>query len=226
MADGNVFFFFPPEDTAPGSVLKRNKLKSETVRWILDPKLPTGTFVKPAKVWNTSGEFSRIDDRHVTKRYDHFWQARIDPNREYHFSVCGSPAGGLFNCLGHYTWSDRIEDVYWAGPRATFQEPTFIPKEGGAEAEGWLIALVNRLDVLRNDIVILDALDLKAGPVATLHLPFKLRLGLHGNFVDHRDIAEWEARRSGSIGPVKPAEQPLPWQKHAGSQNGSNGQHQ
>jgi len=104
--------------------------------------------------------------------------------------------------------------VYWAGPRSTFQEPTFIPKERGAEAEGWLIALVNRLDVLRNDIVILDALNLKKGPLATVYLPFKLRLGLHGNFVDQRDIADWEARRSraGDIGPVKPAEQPLPWQ--------------
>lgn len=229
-----MFYFFGPEDTPVGSVLKRNKLKSETCRWVLDPKAPSGTYVKPAKTWNTSGEFSRIDDRFVTKQYNHFWQDKIDPSREYDFAACGSPAGGLFNCLGHYTWDGETEDVYWAGPRATFQEPTFIPKEKGGEAEGWLIVLLNHLDVLRNDIVIFDALNLKAGPVATIHLPFKLRLGLHGNFVDHWDIAEWEARRlkAGGIGPVRPAEQPLPWQKEMqqtelvnghGPANGANG---
>lgn len=175
----------------------------------------------PSKTWTTSGEFSRIDDRLITKRYNHFWQAKIDPSRDYDFAACGPPAGGLFNCLGHYTWDDQTEDVFWAGPRSTFQEPTFIPKQQGAEAEGWLIALVNRLDVMRNDILIFDALNLKAGPVATLHLPIKLRLGLHGNFVDHRDIVEWEFKRAESIGPVQVASQPLPWQmQDRAEQNG------
>ncbi|KAK0961132.1 transcriptional regulatory protein rco1 [Friedmanniomyces endolithicus] len=223
VADGNVFFFFPPDDMPPGSVPQRNKLKSETCRWVLDPAAPTGTYVTPERSWNTSGEFSRIDDRLVTKRYDHFWQCKIDPAREYDCASCGPPAGGLFNCLGHYKWSDQTEDVYWAGPRATFQEPTFIPA-GSGEGEGWLIALVNQLDVLRNDIMIFDALKLSAGPVATVRLPFKLKLGLHGNFVDHADIAEWQARRrqAGGIGPVKAAERPLPWQlaMNNGTSNG------
>ncbi|KAK0883848.1 hypothetical protein LTR87_002326 [Friedmanniomyces endolithicus] len=55
-------------------------------------------------------------------------------------------------------------------------------------------------------------------------LPFKLKLGLHGNFVDHADIAEWQARRrqAGGIGPVKAAERPLPWQlaMNNGTSNG------
>lgn len=240
VADGNVFFFFPREDTPAGTIPQRNKLQSETCRWVLDPKAPRDpnnpTYardrVKPTESWNTGGEFSRIDDRFLTKHYQHFWQCRIDPTKDYDFAACGPPAGGLFNCLGHYTWDGRTEDVYWAGPRSTFQEPVFIPKQNSEEAEGWLIALVNRLDVLRNDIVVLDALHLAAGPVATIHLPFKLKLGLHGNFVDHADIAEWEMRRSneGDVGPVKAAEKPLPWQIRAAesngeSENGINGLH-
>ena len=116
--------------------------------------------------------------------------------------------------------------MYFAGPTCTFQEPSFIPKEGGGEGEVWLIALVNHLDVLRNDIVILDALNLAKGPVAIIHLPLKLRLGLHGNFVDHRDIEEWQKRRApdGDVGPLKTATEPLPWQKKMTEQNGtSNG---
>ncbi len=88
----------------------------------------------------------------------------------------------------------------------------FIPKDGGAEGEGYLTALKNNLDELRNDVVIWDAQKLAAGPLATLHLPFKLRLGFHGNFVDHRDIEVWQQRRASELGPVRPASSPLPWQ--------------
>ncbi|KAJ5639615.1 uncharacterized protein N7484_007477 [Penicillium longicatenatum] len=214
VADGNVFFFFPPENQASSNLGARNRLESVTHRWVFHPKQESGSWVKPEVLWNTSGEFSRIDDRYVTKKYNHFWQAKIDPTREYDAAQCGSPAGGLFNCLGHYQWDDRSEDVLWAGPRGTFQEPTFIPRKGGKEGEGWIIALVNRLDVLRNDVVIVDAGHLAGGPLATIHLPFKLRLGLHGNFVDHGDIEEWEQKRAlgGDVGPVRAAQRPLNWQ--------------
>lgn len=96
----------------------------------------------------------------------------------------------------------------------------FIPKDGGAEGEGYLAALRNNLDELRNDVVIWDAQKLAAGPLATLHLPLKLRLGFHGNFVNHSDIELWQQRRAGELGPVKPADSPLPWQV-SGKQNGA-----
>lgn len=214
VADGNVFFFFPPLDEKEAPLAKRNQLRSPTCRWIFDPKAKSGSRVTPAESWLTNGEFSRIDDRYVTKKYTHFWQAKVDPSKPYDFAKCGSPAGGLFNCLGHYRWDDRMEDVFFAGPTATLQEPSFIPKDGGSEGEGYIIALLNQLDVLRNDIVVLDALNVAKGPLAVIYLPFKLKLGLHGNFVDQRDIIEWQRRRSdvGGIGPAQPAKEPLPWQ--------------
>jgi len=276
VADGNVFFFFPPDTniTPSDGVAKRNKLTSPTIRWILDPKAKKSVTatkagdvyvaderIKPSVAWLTNGEFSRIDDRYVTKPYRHFWQAVVDPTRPYDFAKCGPPAGGLFNCLGHYTWSDEnvhdgslavsshangnstastetanggdgppkkfgLEDVYFPGPTMTFQEPTFIPREGGAEGEGYLIALLNHLDQLRNDVVIFNAQNLSQGPLAVIHLPLKLKLGLHGNWVDNRDIEAWQKRRSpegGDVGPVKPATEPLPWQKEYFAELGRNG---
>lgn len=107
------------------------------------------------------------------------------------------------------------KDVYWAGSTTTFQEPVFVPRRGcEKEGEGYLIALVNHLDVLRNDVLIFDALELSKGPLAVVHLPFKVRLGVHGNWVDQGDIEEWEKRRGegGDVGKVKIAENPLPWQ--------------
>ena len=167
---------------------------------------------------------SRIDDRFITKRYNHFWQLAVDPTKPYDFEKCGPPAGGLFNTIAHYTWDERISDTYFAGPTATFQEPSFIAK-GGGEGEGYIVALLNHLDVLRNDIVILDAQNVSKGPVATIHLPLKLKLGLHGNFVDQKDIDEWRVRRGpeGDIGPVRTAEQPLLWQERLLQEQQRNG---
>lgn len=139
----------------------------------------------------------------------------MDGSRFYDAAKCGPPAGGLFNVLGHFTWEGRTQDVVWAGPTATWQEPAFIPRRGGTEeGDGYLIALKNHLDVLRNDVVILDARDLAKGPVAVIKLPFKLKLGLHGNWVDGTELEEWGERRKvgGSVGPARAAERPLPWQ--------------
>jgi carotenoid cleavage dioxygenase len=56
-------FFFLPEDAPKESLQQRSKLKSDTVRWIFDPKAKTNSRVKPAKGFGISGEFSRIDDK-------------------------------------------------------------------------------------------------------------------------------------------------------------------
>lgn len=89
------------------------------------------------------------------------------------------------------------------------------------------MALLNHLDVLRNDILIFDALNIAQGPLAAIHLPVKLRLGLHGNFIEQKDLEEWAERRKedGEVGPAKAAAEPLPWQKklvEAGELNGVN----
>lgn len=62
--------------------------------------------------------------------------------------------------------------------------------------------------------MVLDALEVGKGPVAMVHLPLRLKLGLHGNWVDEREIQEWEARRrDGREAPVRVAEAKLPWQE-------------
>lgn len=215
IADGNVFFFFPPVDAPAGSVAKRNKLQNKTTRWIFDPAAPNNSWVDPAEEFDTfCGEFSRIDDRFTTMKYNHYWQAVIDGSKPYDFQKCGSPAGGLFNSLGHFTWDKSVSETFWAGDCATFQEPAFIPRAGSTEeGDGYLIGLLNHLDVLRNDICIFDAKKIAQGPVAVVHLPFKLRLGLHGNFVEESEIRAWNEKRAKELGPVRPAAQPLLWQR-------------
>jgi len=222
IADGNVFFWWPPVDTPPGTVSTRNKLQNSTTRWVLDPAAQTNSWIDPVEERREfSGEFSRIDDRFTAVKYNHYWQAVIDGAKPYNAAKCGSPAGGLFNTLGHFTWDNTTTETYWAGECGTFQEPAFIPRAGSSEeGDGYIVVLLNHLDELRNDVCIFDAREIKKGPVAVVHLPFKLRLGLHGNFVAQSEIAEWKARREGEIGPVRAATEPLPWQKELESVGG------
>jgi carotenoid cleavage dioxygenase-like enzyme len=225
VASDNVFYFFPPDAQAntPTTLLQRNKLVSDMYRWVFDPKAPTNTRVQPLKGFGINGEFARIDDRVLTKNYNHFWLCCIDPAKPYDFPKCGPPAGGLFNVLGHFEWETGKKDTWWAGSTCTFQEPVFVPKAGSTvEGEGYLVALLNHLDVLRNDILIFDALNLAQGPLAAIHLPVKLRLGLHGNFVEQKDIDQWAERRKdgGEVGPAVPAKDMLPWQRKMQEEEG------
>lgn len=96
IADGNVFYWWPPENSSLGPN-PRQKLNADTHRWTFDPNGGSGTRVAPAELYGTNGEFSRIDERFVTKKYRHFWQLQIDPSRPYDMAKCGPPAGGLFN---------------------------------------------------------------------------------------------------------------------------------
>src|SRR5690242_21844659 len=57
-------------------------------------------------------------------------------------------------------------------------------------------------DIVRNysDLVMLDAQNVEAGPIARVKLPFRLRQGLHGNWADERRSEE---RRVGKEGRVR-----------------------
>jgi carotenoid cleavage dioxygenase len=63
-------------------------------------------------------------------------------------------------------------------------EPVFVPRSADAtEDDGWVLAYVH--DEARDacDIVVLDAQDFSAPPVATVHLPVRVPFGFHGNWI-------------------------------------------
>jgi carotenoid cleavage dioxygenase len=204
VADGNTFYFFRISFlyeltiAAPGEEPQPKRLRSAYTRWIFDPCDPTETVYKPFEEHPIIGEFSRVDDRFVGKPYNHFFACVIDPTKPFDAEKAGPLSGGisdaLFNCYGHFNWRTNSREIWWAGPTSTVQEPVFIPRTGdAAEGDGFLMGLVNRLDEMRNDLVILDTA-LGLSPVAIIRLPMKLRVGLHGNFVPADEIEEWKKR--------------------------------
>jgi carotenoid cleavage dioxygenase len=133
------------------------------------------------------GDMPRVDPRILMSRNRHSWIGSLDlglgPMPDF------GPMGPPFNCLVHLDDDTGARTRYYPGPDSAPEEPVFIPKDAdSAEGEGYLISVVSRRLLGRNDIVILDALDLAAGPIATIKVPFRLRYAFHGTWVPGEEL--------------------------------------
>lgn len=64
-------------------------------------------------------------------------------------------------------------------------EPTFVSRNNAtSEDDGWLLFLVNDAGKQRTDLCIMDAQKIADGPVATIHLKFKIPSGFHGMWTE------------------------------------------
>ncbi len=117
-----------------------------------------------------------IDPRRATRRHHHFYfgtsNQALGPMLEL------GPKGPPFTCLGHFNDDTGELAYFYAGPHSVPEEPLFLPRTPDApEGDGWLISIVGRRTENRTDLVVLDALDIAAGPVATIRIPFRLHEG-------------------------------------------------
>lgn len=179
VAKGNCFPFFPD---VHGQAYDPGKAKPMLSRWIIDLSSKSETFERK-QITSMVGEFPRIDERYAMEAYRHGYLCVTDLSRPY--TIKGGSITGMFiNCIGHVDLATGKESTYYVGPTSTLQEPTFIPKsDTAAEGEGYLVALVNRYEEMRSDLILLDAQHLEEGPIATIRLPLRLRQGLHGTWV-------------------------------------------
>ncbi|MFI1830833.1 carotenoid oxygenase family protein [Streptomyces sp. NPDC020412] len=74
--------------------------------------------------------------------------------------------------------------VHRFGAGRVTQEPTFVPRPGAvAEDDGWILSVVYDATVDRSELVVLDAADVAAAPLARVHLPRRVPFGFHGTWV-------------------------------------------
>ncbi|EFJ50758.1 hypothetical protein VOLCADRAFT_88605 [Volvox carteri f. nagariensis] len=91
------------------------------------------------------------------------------------------PAAGTVRGLAAGAAPGLAVDCWYLGDRTFPGEPMFIPRPGSSrEGDGWLLVAVHNADSQRADVLIFDAEALSAGPLATLHLPHRLPVSLHG----------------------------------------------
>lgn len=186
VTDGNIFYFFPQSD---GFVPPPETLSSRMMRWTFDMKAP-GNGLSVAPLSDFTCEFPKSDDRYSGHPYSQGFMISMDMSRPYNFEKLGPPPFQFFNMLSHIDVTTGVAQRWWADDQTCFQEPVFVPKSPDApEGVGYVMALANRLLDQATDLVILDAERMHEGPIATVHLPVRLRMSLHGNWVPSESSA-------------------------------------
>ena len=140
-------------------------------RWTID--LATGA-VREELVDDRPAEFPRIDDRlaGLDTRYGH--------------AVTGNgPAGGGSSggSIHRYDLHSGTATSHLLGAGRTPGEAVFVPADDAPGGDGWRMAFVYDAATDRSDLIILDAGDLAAAPVASIHLPRRVPAGFHGNWL-------------------------------------------
>lgn len=145
-------------------------------RWTVDTA--TGS-VKEQPLDDQNIEFPRVDERRVGR-----------PHR-YGYAVNGAEEGLTFGTA--MTKYDLVTDSFERhdfGPGRAPSEGAFVPaSDGASEDEGYVLTYVYDAARDKSDLVILDARDFAAPPVATIGLPQRVPFGYHGNWVADAELA-------------------------------------
>lgn len=142
-------------------------------RWTIDPAAGT---VREERLDDRAAEFPRVDDR----------LTGLDA-RFGHASVAESPGSEpVAGALLRYDLHTGAVTSHEFGPGRIPGEAAFAPADDRPGGDGWLMSYVYNAATGTSDLVILDAGDLTAPPVATVHLPVRVPYGFHGNWLADR----------------------------------------
>ena len=140
-------------------------------RWRIDPAAGR---VSEESLDDRVIEFPRFDDRRMGALY------------RYGYAVYAAPGADLATAtaLIKYDFRSGASMVHDFGAGRIPSEAAFVPaSETAPEDEGWLMTYVYDAARDGSDLVILDAADIGAKPVATIALPQRVPFGLHGNWI-------------------------------------------
>ncbi|KAI5919538.1 carotenoid oxygenase [Camillea tinctor] len=189
LTDKNVFFWWPDAD---GIAPDPREIHSQYVRFEFNPRAESLDLPSPKVILQQDMEFPRIDDRILSKRHTHSFFDLMDPSLGTDFQAILPVLGGghpLYNALGHLDHLTGILEVYFPGRTHMVQEPIFVPRSDKAdEGDGFLIVLVNNYHTMSSELHVIDTQDFTAAK-AIVRLNLRLRAGLHGNWVDAKDLA-------------------------------------
>jgi carotenoid cleavage dioxygenase len=139
------------------------------VRWRID--LATGALSE-----------TTLDDRGL--EFPRFNDARAGQSYRYGYTVAAGDAMQEFGSIHKHDVERGVNLTHAAGAGRQMLEPVFVAREGAsAEDDGWIMAYVYDANRDASDVVILDAQDFEAPPVATVALPVRVPFGFHGNWI-------------------------------------------
>ena len=168
--EGNQFPFFPSlhEPFSPEKSLGRLR------RFTMDLSRPANTYKVDTLYPEITGQLSRQDDRFHTLPY------------RYGYMQTSGPTGSGWALFDHQKQTVKVFKV----PDYALSEMCFVPRhKGAAEGDGYLIGIGGSLkEDGRSDLILVDAMNLDAGPVARVKMPYKVVGQVHGFWVPGHDL--------------------------------------
>ncbi|KAJ4024715.1 hypothetical protein NW766_000955 [Fusarium irregulare] len=189
LTDKNVFFWWPDND---GNAPDPHDIRAQYVRFTIDPNASNLDLPAHEVISECDMEFPRIDERVSMRPHRHSFFDMMDPKLGTDFAAIAPVLGGghpLYNALGHLNHETGKLDVYFPGKTHMVQEPVFVPRsEDCPEGDGYTIVLVNNYANMSSELHIVDTSDFSV-PRAVVKLNIRLRAGLHGNWVDGKELS-------------------------------------
>jgi carotenoid cleavage dioxygenase len=139
-------------------------------RWTIDQA--TGK-VSCEQMADQPGEFPRVHDRVVGLKHRYGYMLGM-----------GQGEDGLGMCLRKHDVETGNTVTHELGDGRQAGEPVFAPCPGApGEDEGWVITYVYDAATDKSDLVIIDASNFAAPPVARIHMKTRVPAGFHGSWV-------------------------------------------
>ncbi|MFW5966439.1 MAG: carotenoid oxygenase family protein [Persicimonas sp.] len=163
------------EDTPLARMLAYLRLDAQLYEWRFD--LETGqTSEGPLDDANTEFPTIRLGEMGRKTRYAYNVHMSSDDTL-------------LFDGLFKYDLQKDTVDRYWFGENRWGSEASFAPRPGGdAEDDGYLVTFVHDERENQSEVVVLDARDIEAGPLARVKIPQRVPLGFHATWVPERKL--------------------------------------
>ncbi|WP_316520157.1 carotenoid oxygenase family protein [Kitasatospora brasiliensis] len=129
-------------------------------------------------------EFPRLNSRHTDRPYRYGYTVAVELYAPPAGPGDDRPDGGFSNAPLKHGLDRGTVEAHEFGRFGAVGEAVFVPAESPtAEDDGYLMAYVHDPARGAADLVILAAQDFTGEPVARVHLPVRVPLGLHGNRV-------------------------------------------
>ncbi len=149
-------------------------------RWRFN--LVTGT-VQEEALDDAPCDFPRINEYLTGRQTQYGYTARLvlAPENE-------SP---LFDGLLKYNLATGESQAHEFGQGRYGGEAVFVPRPGATdEDDGWLLTFVHDSRESQSELVVINALDVTAPPIARLLIPQRVPYGFHGLWISHEQIAQ------------------------------------
>jgi 8'-apo-carotenoid 13,14-cleaving dioxygenase len=148
---------------------------------------PFGDSLASLDRWTINPQTRRVTEQRIDARAQEFPRCHPALNGKayrYGYSVAVGADGGGFPAINKHDLKTGVCTQHGLGAGRHAGEPYFVPREGArSEDDGYLMSFVFDAGSDRSELVLLDAQDLEAEPVARVILPGRVPYGFHGSWV-------------------------------------------